>query len=244
MALTNQEAKRQRRELMRDIAREHKKKDRATLGHLREAIRLVKTRRREAMIKVVQGCRVGRARARELAKARVAQVRAEARALVVQLRREEAAKARSRCTARKTRVATAALSSRAKRKHLLLAEKRLQAEIVRIEGWAKKRQRRHEKTALERRHESDDEVRQNIPEDLHALFERVKRSIKGSAHQSRTEALLHYAEEHPGEVVDAQEELSQREIARMIREEASLRHAMRSPRRYRPSSAELAAVPF
>src|SRR6266700_3168557 len=53
--------------------------------------------------------------------------------------------------------------------------------------------------------------------------------------------MLHYAEEHPGEVVDAQEALSQREIARWIREEASLRHAMRSPRRYRPTTAELAS---
>ena len=238
------EAKRQRRELMRDIAREHKKKDRAKLGDLRSAIRLVKDRRRQAMISVVQGCRVGRARARELAKARIARIREEARALVRQIRAEEHTKARGRCKARKERVNRATLSSREKRKQLLAAEKRLQHEIERIEGWAKRRQRRHEKTALERRQESDDDVRHNIPDDLAALFDRVKRSIKTSAYQSRTEAFLHYAEEHPGEVVDAQEELSQREIARLIREEASLRHAMRSPRRYRPSPAELAAVPF
>src|SRR6185295_17647714 len=49
------------------------------------------------------------------------------------------------------------------------------------------------------RGESDDEVRANIPPDLVPLFERVKRGIKGSARESRTEAFLRYVEEHPRE---------------------------------------------
>jgi hypothetical protein len=50
-----------------------------------------------------------------------------------------------------------------------------------------------------RRSESDDEVRANLPADLVPLLERVKRSIKAGPRQSRTEAFLEYAEEHPGE---------------------------------------------
>ncbi len=43
---------------------------------------------------------------------------------------------------------------------------------------------------IERQAESDDEVRSNIPPELVALFERVKRGIKASPRMSRTEAFL------------------------------------------------------
>jgi hypothetical protein len=52
-------------------------------------------------------------------------------------------------------------------------------------------------TRIERRAESDDEVRSNLPADLVALFERVKGGIKASPRMSRTEVFLQYAEEHP-----------------------------------------------
>ena len=42
MALTREEAKRQRRELMQQIAREHRRKDREKLAELRSRIRNVK----------------------------------------------------------------------------------------------------------------------------------------------------------------------------------------------------------
>ncbi len=86
----------------------------------------------------------------------------------------------------------------------LLAERKYQADLRRIE--AAHRQRRREApgiTRLERQGESDDEVRANVPPDLVALFERVKRSIKASPRMSRTEAFLKYAEEHPSEVLEA-----------------------------------------
>jgi hypothetical protein len=51
----------------------------------------------------------------------------------------------------------------------------------------------------ERRGESDDEVRANIPEELIPLFNRVKRAIKAGKRMTRTEAFMKYAEEHPGE---------------------------------------------
>jgi hypothetical protein len=56
--------------------------------------------------------------------------------------------------------------------------------------------------------------------------------------------MLAYAEAHPGEVVGAQEELSRRAIARLIRDENALRRATKSPSRYRVTRQELAETPF
>ncbi len=61
-------------------------------------------------------------------------------------------------------------------------------------------------TRIERQAESDDEVRSNIPPELVALFEHVKRGIKASPCMSRTEAFLHYAEENPDDVLVATED--------------------------------------
>jgi hypothetical protein len=41
-----------------------------------------------------------------------------------------------------------------------------------------------------------------------------------------------------------QEDLAQREVARLVREQYALETAMRHPKRYKPSAAELAEVPF
>jgi len=245
MALTLEEARKQRRELMKEIAHEHQRKDRAKLAELRARIRNVKGRRKEALRKVITRCRAGRQAAKERAKARALDIREEARALIKQARDEEKLKARDACKARKEHLRAAAISSTARRRGELQAERQFQREMRRIESSARKRKKEQQRTtAVEARQESDDEVRTNIPSDILPLFERVKRSIKGSSRQSRTESMLAYAEEHPSEVVDAQEDLSRREIARLIREESALRRAMRSPRRYKPTAEELAAIPF
>ncbi len=245
MALSHEEAKKQRRKLMQEIAREHLRKDRKKLVELRARIRDVKRRRSEAMRKVVERCRAGRQAARQRAKARAMAIRDEARALAKAARDEEKQNARAACQARKEQLRRASISTAARRRGELDAERQYQRELKRIEGWARSRKREQERTtALERQQESDDAVRQNIPQELRPLFEKIKRYIKGSTRQSRSEALLLYAERHPDEVVEAQEELSRREIARLIREESALRRAMKSPKRYKPTSQELAAIPF
>ncbi len=245
MALSTEEAKRQRRQLMQEIAREHLRKDREKLADLRLRIRDVKRRRKNAMSKIVARCRAGRQAAKGRAKVRAVAIREEARALIKAARAEEKQKARATCNARKEQLKRAALSTRERRRGELEAERKYQRELRRIEGSARKRKREQERTtALERQQESDDSVRQNVPPELWPLFERIKRYIKGSTRQSRSEELMEYAERHPDEVVDAQEELSRREIARLIREESALRRAMKSPRRYKPTPEELAAIPF
>jgi hypothetical protein len=114
---------------------------------------------------------------------------------------------------------------------------------------AANRQRRREGpgiTRLKRQGESDDEVRANVPPDLVALFERVKRSIKASPRMSRTEAFLKYDEEHPSEVLEAIDDKTDaliRELERKEREAArALRRGPPRPPRYTPEQLE--EVPF
>lgn len=242
--LSNQEAKRQRRQLFKEIAAEHKRKDRDTLKRLRHEIRHVKERRKAAMRDAVTFCRAGRVGARQRAKQRALELRAAAKEAIRLARIEERQAARLSCDRRKQEIRESPATSVEKARAAVKAERRYQKDLQRIEGELRARARKQRTTSVERSQESDDEVRQNIPADLLPLFERVKRSIKGSTRQSRTEAFMLYAEENPHEVVDAQEGLAQREIARLIREEAALSRAMRSPQRYKPTAAELAAIPF
>lgn len=61
-----------------------------------------------------------------------------------------------------------------------------------------KRAPRRAGAVRERREESDDAVRANIPRHLLPYFERVKRGIKGSPRMSRTEEFLHLVHENEG----------------------------------------------
>jgi hypothetical protein len=129
----------------------------------------------------------------------------------------------------------------------LRAESAYQAEMHRIHRSNKARLREHpHATHIERRSESDDEVRSNLPPNLVPLFERVKRGIKPTPRMTRTEAFLHYAEENADEAFDVLEEgalgmlrqfeQKEREAPRALR-----RGPMRRPR-YTPE--QLAEVPF
>ena len=100
-------------------------------------------------------------------------------------------------------------------------------------------------TRIERQAESDDEVRANIPPELVALFERVKRGIKASPRMSRTEAFLKYAEEHPGEVLVAVDDKTDALIRELEEQERQARHNLRrGPRRVRRTPDRLAEMPF
>ncbi len=65
--------------------------------------------------------------------------------------------------------------------------------------------------------ESDDEVRQNIPEHLIPLFNRIRPGIKKCAGKSRTEAFLEYVAEHPGEELQACDRLAQWRLKSLLR---------------------------
>jgi hypothetical protein len=104
-------------------------------------------------------------------------------------------------------------------------------------------------TARERRQESDDEVRANLPAELVTVFDRVRSKIKATSRLSRTEAFLQFAHDNPDEVLRLQEQAGERAFLEELRKhEAELRAMQRRPRRALRNpetiAAALAGVPF
>lgn len=234
-----------KKRLWRDIQREHKAQARAKLATLKQQIRDARERRKVALQKAKTRCRTHRLTVR----ARVLEIR---RAALDQLReaiRLERSTARQSCSA-DIRSARDIVSDVHRSRAELAAERQYQAEVRRIEqANRKRRQEIHGASTRERRSESDDEVRSNIPADLRPLFQRVRSSIRGSARMSRTEAFLKYAEEHPGEVLESLDDKTDAVIRELeARQEQAQRDVNRKwgaagrVRVYSP--AELAETPF
>jgi len=202
--------------LRREIAAEHRRKSREKLAELRAAVNAAKQRRRELVKGAVNRCRAERKLVRERMKRKHAELLAELRAE----REREKQFARQRCALRKRRGKHEAASSIAATTGSLKSERAFIKEMRRAEKSAKERQRelRRSVTHAERRSESDDAVRDNLPADLVPVFDRVKRRIKGTARMSRTEAFLKWAEENPDEIVAVEAERAEREVAALIRE--------------------------
>jgi hypothetical protein len=87
------------------------------------------------------------------------------------------------------------------------------------------KQDRGTRTRTERKSESDDEVRKGLAPGLVKVWEKVKRHIKASAHRSRLEAFLEWAQENPDEVFTIQHGDTDREVARLISERVELERA-------------------
>jgi hypothetical protein len=228
--------------LFRELERDRKKKAREKIASLAEQLREARRRRKLALREAKERCRAERLAARERARAMRLRVLEELREAM----RAERLGARQACTVRLGEargIKDSILRARAE----LQAEKRYEADLRRIER--ANRQRRKEAprvTRIERQAESDDEVRSNIPPELVALFERVRRGIKASPRMSRTEAFLHYAEENPDDVLAAADDKTDaliRDLEAQHREaRRSLRRPPPRPRRYTPE--QLADVPF
>lgn len=229
----------QRRALMRDIATHDRVKKREHLAALRRAIREARAAHKRALVHAVERCRAARVGAR----AKAAELRAKALEELRKAIELERQGARSQCeTARAS--ASGHKTKAAQARAELRAEQQFRREMRRIERSAKDRRaelaKKHARAA-ERRGESDDEVRGNIPPDLVHLFERVKRLVKPGARHSRTEAFLEYAEEHPGEVLEALEDKTDALVRDLEKREREAVRAVRKPL----TRAELAAlVPF
>ena len=116
----------------------------------------------------------------------------------------------------------------------MLAERQLQ----------RRREHQHA-TYIEKRAESDDEVLQNIGPELHSLFHRVKRGIKSSPRMNRTEAFLHYVENHPNEYLQSIDDKTDALIRELEEQERQARRELRrGPPRARYTPEQLAEVPF
>ena len=231
-----------KKKLWQEINREERKKKRGLLVELRGQIREARARRKEALLAAKERCRSERLAARE--RARTLRLRAlqELREAV----QAERAAARQTCSI-KLGEARAIRDDieRARAKHL--AEKEYQRDLRRIEAANRQRRKEHpHATHIERRSESDEEVMMNISPDLIPVFQRVKRGIKASPRMSRTESFLHWAEEHPGDVLEAvsnEADTLVRELEQRERDEARRqREGRRHRTRYTPE--QLADVPF
>jgi hypothetical protein len=236
--LTRAQGRAQRRALMKDIAREDKRKKREHLAALRAAIVGARAAHKRARVHAIEHCRAGRLRAR----ARSLELRLHAleelkRAIALERGAALAAcsKARGAAADEKTKRARASAE--------LKAEQQFRRDMRRIEKSARERRRELDlvKRKGERQQHSDDEVRGNIPPELIALFNKVRRIIKPTAHRSRTEAFLEYAEARPSEVLEALEDKTEATIRDLERRERLAAAAVKKPL----SRAELSAlVPF
>lgn len=128
-------------------------------------------------------------------------------------------KLRSNCEVRKNRARAEGEAAIQARRHEILEERqleKLQRSASRrspIAGHNRARGARAERDA-----ESDDEVRRNLPPELVTVFNRMRRTIKGSPRKSRSEAFLEWAEENPDEIYAIQEKNADREVKRLVAE--------------------------
>ena len=242
--LSVQEAAKQRHVLNRDIARSHREKAAETLRDLRAQLHVVRQRRNESLTKAKGHCRAERLALREKAHARRERALAELRDAYA----KERAEARDVCLLRKAEVHTEARDPIERAKGKWEAERKYQGDLRRIEQGNRERHRAvHRAHAAERQSESDDQVLANIPPDYQALFNRVKRTIKGSPRESRTEAFLRFAEENPGEILTALGDDSDRIVRELEEQRAKAERSLRPPpssKRRRTASEERAPVPF
>lgn len=204
------------KEFRRQLAAEQKKAARAERARLTARIRELEQRRREATKRVRDQCKAARVRLRQRIKDFRARERERINAEVGAMRKE----ARARCKARLERVKKIATTERERRKRAKAEEVKLQRLLERAERHKAREHARSRKA--ERRQESDDEVRQNIPAELVPIFDRVRRHIRGTPKLSRTEAFMHWAEENPGEVVAMRDAAMEAELNRLLKEKARL----------------------
>jgi hypothetical protein len=238
---TRAQATADRHELWRQINREHRREAKAKIVSLRGELRAARQRRKLALREAKERCRAERIAARERARAMRLRVLEELREAM----RAERAAARQACTLRLGE-ARGIKDDVARARAELLAEKKYQADLRRIERANRQRRKEAPRAArIERQAESDDEVRANISAELLSLFERVKRSIKASPRMSRTERMLKYAEEHPDEVLLAIEDKTDALVRELEQREREARKSLhRGPPRPRYTPEQLAEVPF
>jgi hypothetical protein len=94
--------------------------------------------------------------------------------------------------------------------------------------------------SVETRQQNDEFAKQNIPADLHSVWERTKLQFKGTPHE-RAEQFMEYVEEHPEEVAAAQQEQADDKVDAMVREYQSRGAAVWAKRR---SESHSDSVPF
>jgi len=197
-----------RRRLLADLKRDQATRHRATIARMRREERDAKVARRSALERAREFCTVNAQEAREIAD----RAYAKAKELALVARRATKAAAAEGCTLAKQHVRDEADHRIAHVKREREETQRFRAELARLERGDRERNRARS-TAGERRAESNQAVEVNLDPSLVPLWRRVRKSIKGTPRKSRTEAFLHYVEEHPDELAGSREDVSDREFA-------------------------------
>jgi hypothetical protein len=231
----------------REAKRFHRQQQRRKLREIREKIKALRARRRSTLTEIRAGCRAERHRVSADARALREATRARLKAAIADMRAAQ----RGTCHVTRSQ-AKEQLGAELQAAAIELAgERAAQLEEKRAEQTTRERtkERTHKRSSTERRQEADDEVRHNLSPDLAVVFERVKKNIRPRPRMSRTEVFLHWAEEHPDEVLRIQAEAGERawmaELAELEREHKRLAKAhRRRPRSDAELAEALAAVPF
>lgn len=212
----------------------------ADLAAVRARIAEIKHRRAETLARVRAHCKAERVRVREATKAKRRAERERIEAEIRAMRQAE----RNKCAARAYRVKHDAGELLEYERAELARERRQQRLNRRVELHRARELRKV--TALERRRESDDEVRANIDPELLPIWERVKSKIRAPAGASRTEAFLHWLHENADEVWRIRGEHAEAELGALLkRERLAQREAAKHRRRpAKLARAELPAAPF
>lgn len=216
-----------KRYLGKELRQQERETYRRKLAELRHEARRQKQERKRRLKEQKSACdaRVREAaqkaqaefeRARELARA-AQKAATESRQAA---RREAKQAARDKCRLEREHVKLEAEAKIQATKAEAEAERAFRQELAAMARGQRKEQRRLETTAAERRSESDDEVRHNLPPELHHAWERRKRYTKATPLRSRTEAFLDWLHDHPDEQLAAQEAKLPTE-AEMARSEAA-----------------------
>jgi hypothetical protein len=228
-------ARREDEKARRSLASARRREVKEKLATLRRELRDARARRKLALLDARERCRAERLATREKNRAVRLRVLGELRTAAG----AERALARQACTDR-VREARAIGSDSARERAMLVAEKKLNADIRRVEIADRKRRRETPPAAgLERQAESDDEVRATLPSELWPLFDRVRRSIKaGPRGISRAEVFLKYAEAHPDEVLVTSCDASDTRVCELERQERELAKEIgRTPNSYEAKKA-------
>ena len=239
--MTPAQAKKNRAALWREIAREERRAAREKLAALRAELSNARAARRGSMTRARAECRQARRRAREQARELRARVAAELRDSLKSMRGH----ARAQCSA--DLGAARALADRALRaRAAVVAERAYRAEMRRIEGYERQRKReeRGKFATVRRISESDDTVSANVPPEMLSLWERVKGRIRGTDWMTRTEAFLAYAHDHPGEILEAQEDQADVLVRELEEREKQMERELRAMRPNARRRGTLEPAPF
>jgi len=228
-------AKENRTRLQRELADHLREKDRASLAVLRAKILAARVERRHRLHAARQSCRSALLSLRERQKAQRHQLTLDHRA--------ERELDRTACHAGKRQAREEGDALRRQAESEYEDERGFQRQMRRAT-----KPRVERSTVRERKQEDDGAVRNNLPPELVPVFDKHRRSIKGSARRSRTEAFLQWAEENPDEVIAVQQAEADRALHELLKQERELGRSARSARRYRQTPEELAKalaeVPF